>query len=132
MSKSLGNVIDPIELVNNYGRDQLRYFIVKDLPTYKDGVFSYDIFEETINADLANNIGNLISRTIGMLTKYTNKVIPTYNGCVLEMDFELESLIKSTIVEVQNSVQSLELEKTTIAIIELIKYANRYIEENKP
>lgn len=132
MSKSLGNVINPIELVNNYGRDQLRYFIVKDLPTYKDGVFSYDIFEETINADLANNIGNLISRTIGMLTKYTNKVIPVYNGCVLEMDSELESLIKSTIVEVENSVQSLELEKTTIAIIELIKYANRYIEENKP
>ncbi len=132
MSKSLGNVIDPIELVNNYGRDQLRYFIVKDLPTYKDGVFSYDIFEETINADLANNIGNLISRTIGMLTKYTNKVIPAYNGCILEMDSELESLIKSTIVEVENSVQSLDLEKTTIAIIELIKYANRYIEENKP
>ncbi len=132
MSKSLGNVIDPIELVNNYGRDQLRYFIIKDLPTYKDGIFSYDMLEETINADLANNIGNLISRTIGMLTKYTNKVVPSYIGCVLEMDNEVENLIKSTIIEVENAIKSLELEKTTIAIIELVKYANRYIEENKP
>lgn len=132
MSKSLGNVIDPIDLVNVYGRDQLRYFIIKDLPTYKDGVFSYEIFEETINADLANNIGNLISRTIGMLTKYTNKVIPNYNGCVLEMDKQLESLMLNTIQEVESAVNKLELEKCAISIIELIKFANKYIEDNKP
>ena len=81
---------------------------------------------------MANNIGNLISRTIGMLTKYNDKIIPNYNGCILSMDNELEELIRKTIGEVELSVKNLELEKCVISIIELVKFANKYIEDNKP
>lgn len=132
MSKSLGNVIDPIDLVNRFGRDALRYFLIKDIPTYKDGVFSEDIYIELINADLANNIGNLVSRTIGMLKKYTNQVIPAYQGIVLADDQIIEQSIKTTIREVYDYVSSYQLEKVIISIVEMIKTANKYIEDNKP
>ena len=132
MSKSLGNVIDPLDLVNRYGRDSLRYFLIKDIPTYKDGVFSEDIFIESINADLANNVGNLVSRTIGMLKKYTNGVIPNYQGCVLETDKVVEDSIQETVKLVYEYASSYQLEKAAISVIEMIKTANKYIEDNKP
>ncbi|MDE7221783.1 MAG: methionine--tRNA ligase, partial [Ureaplasma sp.] len=90
MSKSLGNVIDPFELISNYSRDAVRYFFIKEINPIRDGIFSNDIFIETINTDLANNIGNLVNRTIGMLKKYTNGIIPKYEGVINSIDEKIE------------------------------------------
>ena len=132
MSKSLGNIINPYDLINKYSRDCVRYFLVKELPIHKDGIFSYDLLEETINSDLANNIGNLISRTIGMLNKYTNSVIPEYKGPILIDDKDIELKMINTVKLVEKNVNDLQLDLCLVNILELIKDANKYIENNKP
>lgn len=132
MSKSLGNVVDPFELVEKYSADALRFFIAKELAIYKDGVFSEDSYVEIINADLSNNIGNLVSRTIGMLKKYTDYVVPEFVSNVNEQDKEFETLIFQVVDHVRDYVTDFKLEKAMVEIINLVKFANKYIEDNKP
>lgn len=132
MSKSLGNVIDPIALVNTYSRDAFRYFLIKEIPIYRDGIFSYENFVETINSDLANNVGNLVNRTIGMLKKYTNGTIPEYKGCINSQDVIIEEKIHALIQNLPTFINNYQLDELIIQCIELIKIANKYIEDVKP
>ena len=132
MSKSLGNVIDPIEIMKNFGRDQLRYFLMKEISFNRDGIFSYDIFYEVINSDLANNIGNLVNRTIGMLKKYTDGVIPAYQNIVNKLDQHIESNIQELLNNLPTLINNYQINELLEQTVILVKNTNKYIEDLKP
>lgn len=92
MGKSLGNTIDPIALVNQYGADALRYYFLKEVELGKDGDFNETRFVNVVNADLANDLGNLLNRTLGMLKKYCKSEIPNLDLGTIPVDHPLKAL----------------------------------------
>jgi len=132
MSKSLGNVIDPNVLIDTYGVDALRYYLMADLSLFRDAIFSEDNLIETYNTQLANSYGNMISRTLGMLKKYRNNIVPKYVGCVLKNDEKLENLINKNIELVQENINKYSIDKALNCIQEILVEANKYVEDNKP
>ncbi len=132
MSKSLGNVIDPDTICDEFGRDALRYYLIKDLSLTNDNVFTEDAMVGTYNGDLANNIGNIISRTLGMLKKYNNSIIPPLSKTLDAKDKELLDAIKNTNKVIPTYINDLAPSKILVAIQDLINVANKYIEEKKP
>lgn len=133
MSKSLGNVIDPMDYINKYGRDSLRYFFIKEIPLDSDGIFSQDLFVSTFNSDLANNFGNLVSRTIGMLNKYQNgKILPSNKNSYKNEDKLFEKEITNLIDNCRELIEKLEIKELLKMICGLQESANKYIEVSKP
>ncbi|AVN63406.1 methionine--tRNA ligase [Mesoplasma florum] len=129
MSKSLGNVIDPIDMINKYGADALRFYIGYELPTEKDGNFTDDLFIESFNAHLANNVGNLISRTNQMITKYFDGFIENDN---IMYD---DNLTAKGIETINLYIQNMDQYKISDAmrnILDLGNACNKYIEETMP
>ncbi|MGL4950896.1 MAG: methionine--tRNA ligase [Mycoplasma sp.] len=133
MSKSLGNVIDPSEISDVYSRDALRYYLMKEMSLSNDNVFSIETMEGIYNGDLANNVGNLLSRTLGMLEKYSNGVCPSFNKESLDgSDKELFNQISNTNETITQHIDSLDINAILNAVQNLINVANKYIEEEKP
>ncbi len=132
MSKSFGNVIDPVAVCDEFGRDALRYYLIKEMSLVNDNVFSDEAMIGTYNGDLANNIGNIISRTIGMLKKYTNSIIPPLSKNLDDKDNELLNAIKDTNNKIPGYINELAPSKVLNEIQSLINVANKYIEEKKP
>ncbi|NLN87808.1 MAG: methionine--tRNA ligase [Syntrophomonadaceae bacterium] len=131
MSKSKGNVIDPGILVNKYGVDAVRYYLIKELSFGQDGVYSEEILINRINSDLANDLGNLISRTAAMIIKYFAGVIPTA-GTETELDLQLQEAAKQAFYEATEKLEKLDFSNYLHATSRLVSRANKYIDEAAP
>jgi methionyl-tRNA synthetase len=131
MSKSKGNVIDPNLLIARYGSDALRYFLLREVPFGSDGVFTPEALIQRINADLANDLGNLLSRTVAMIGRYFDGVIPA-PGELTALDRELQSLAVSTVDKVEDAMERMEFSAAISAIWQLIARTNKYIDETAP
>lgn len=131
MSKSKGNVIYADDLVDFYGVDAVRYFLLSQMPFDNDGIINWDIVTDTINGELANVYGNLVKRTIAMCNKYFNGVVEN-TGVVEPVDEELISLAKSTKKKLEEKVDAFKIADALADVFTLLRRANKYIDETMP
>ena len=102
MSKSKGNVVDPYMLIERYGLDSARYYLLREVPFGQDGIFTPESFIDRINSDLSNDLGNLLNRTVSMINKYCGGVIPKFVEPTTEFDKELIALSKEVLLNMKN------------------------------
>lgn len=132
MSKSTGKVVYPEPLIEKYGLDPVRYFLLKELPYSGDGVFTPEDFIARINFDLANDFGNLLNRTINMINKYFDSKIYKPKQSYFEVDQELIDLVNETVELYKTDMDNLNVSKAIQDVWTLISRTNKYIDETKP
>lgn len=131
MSKSLGNVVDPFEMEQLYGVDPFRYFLLREVPFGHDGDFSELALVQRINSDLANDLGNLLSRSLQMIDKYREGMLPAFGGQT-ELDKEIEALGEKTVSEMDALLDRFAFDDALKTLWGFIGRANKYIDETEP
>ena len=132
MSKSKGNVVDPNVLIDRYGLDATRYYLMRELPFGSDGVFTPEAFVERTNYDLANDLGNLVNRTISMINKYFHGELPAYQGPKHELDEDMEAMALETVKNFNENMESLQFSVALSTVWKFISRTNKYIDETQP
>lgn len=132
MSKSKGNVIYPETLIERYGLDATRYFLLRQIPVAQDGVFTPEEFVERYNFDLCNDLSNLLNRTVSMVNKYFDGKLPTYNGTPNEVDKEFEAFTETQIEKFEKKMEEYEIANALQEIWTLVSRTNKYIDETTP
>ncbi|MEE1132854.1 MAG: methionine--tRNA ligase [Caryophanon sp.] len=132
MSKSKGNVVYPEMLIERYGLDATRYFLLRELPFGSDGVFSPESFVERTNFDLANDLGNLLNRTVSMINKYFDGVIPAKNVEATEFDATLIDFASDVRIKYEESMEKMQFSVVLSDVWSLVSRTNKYIDETQP
>lgn len=131
MSKSKGNIVYADDLVEKYGVDAVRYYLIHEMPFASDGTFTNELLVESINSNLANVLGNLVNRTIGMINKYFDGVVVDKNTSE-ELDLELKNLVLSTKSIVDSKMDDLRIADSLDSIFDIFRRCNKYIDETMP
>lgn len=132
MSKSKGNVVYPEMLVERFGLDPLRYYLMRSLPVGSDGTFTPEDYVGRINYELANDLGNLLNRTVAMINKYFGGEVPAYVENVTEFDADLAALVAEKITEYHKQMNAVDYPRALDAVWSIISRTNKYIDETAP
>lgn len=132
MGKSLGNTIDPIDLVKRYGSDAVRYYFMKEIELGRDGDFNETRFINILNADLANDLGNLLNRTMKLAQKYCDRAVPAVDGEAIAQTDGLKSIGISLVADVHRHYGQLAFSQACEPILAMVRAGNKYVDEQAP